>query len=163
LSIVINNVTYTWNGASTIHPSSGADIAGAQLNNIASGNGGTLSFNFATGAWSYAAPLNVGQDIPESFQYVLRDGDGDTSTAALSVLVRNVNDAPEGTNNTVTIVEDNSYTFTVADFGFSDPNETPADAFLAVRISSLPAAGTLYFDADGAGGAAPVAVTLNQS
>ena len=33
--------------------------------------------------------------------------------------------------------------FTAADFGFSDPNDSPANALLAVKITTLPVAGSL--------------------
>ena len=49
-----------------------------------------------------------------------------------------------GANNTVTTLEDSAYVFSGADFGFSDPNDSPADALLAVRITTLPGAGTLW-------------------
>ncbi|WP_254512713.1 cadherin domain-containing protein [Anatilimnocola floriformis] len=51
--------------------------------------------------------------------------------------------APQGTDKTVTFNEDGTYTFAAADFGFSDPNDTPADAFARVKITTLPTAGTL--------------------
>src|SRR5207253_1864313 len=35
------------------------------------------------------------------------------------------------------------YTFASADFGFTDPNDNPANALLAVKITTLPGAGTL--------------------
>ncbi len=54
-----------------------------------------------------------------------------------------VNHAPAGTDKTITINEDAPYTFTAADFGFSDPNDSPANAFQAVTITTLPDAGTL--------------------
>ncbi len=66
-----------------------------------------------------------------------------TATASASITVTSVNDAPAGTNNTVTTNEDTAYTFSAADFGFSDPNDTPANTLNAVRISTLPGAGTL--------------------
>src|SRR5439155_562611 len=40
----------------------------------------------------------------------------------------------------ITILEDGSHTFVAADFGFSDPNDSPANAFAAVKITSLPGA-----------------------
>ena len=46
----------------------------------------------------------------------------------LTVNVTSVNDAPQGTNKTVTTLEDTAYVFSTADFGFSDPNDTPANA-----------------------------------
>ena len=42
----------------------------------------------------------------------------------MTVNVTSVNDAPAGTNKTVTTLEDTAYTFTAADFGFSDPNDS---------------------------------------
>ena len=54
-----------------------------------------------------------------------------------------VNVAPSGTNKTITINEDSSHTYAASDFGFSDSN---GDAFSAVVISTLPAAGGLRLD-----------------
>ncbi|HZV53953.1 MAG TPA: tandem-95 repeat protein, partial [Rhodocyclaceae bacterium] len=65
------------------------------------------------------------------------------STVNATVTVISVNDAPAGTDKTVTTNEDTAYTFTGADFGFTDPNDAPANTLLAVRISTLPGAGTL--------------------
>ena len=53
------------------------------------------------------------------------------------------NNAPQGANGAVTILEDSPYTFAATDFGFSDPNDTPGDRFVAVHISSLPTVGEL--------------------
>ncbi|WP_415755436.1 retention module-containing protein [Pseudomonas leptonychotis] len=89
-SIVINGVTYTWNGAGTINVSSGGSIAGNQLTDVSTGLTGKLSFNFASGAWSYTAPQNVLADTSESFGYTIVDKDGDPSSASLTV---NIEDA----------------------------------------------------------------------
>ena len=43
----------------------------------------------------------------------------------------------------VTTLENTAYTFAASDFGFSDPNNSPPNNFLAVKITTLPAAGTL--------------------
>ncbi|MDX1900888.1 MAG: VCBS domain-containing protein, partial [Gammaproteobacteria bacterium] len=48
-----------------------------------------------------------------------------------------------GTDKAVTINEDTTYTFTAGDFGFSDPNDSPANAFFEVKITTLPTNGTL--------------------
>src|SRR5262249_49809734 len=66
-----------------------------------------------------------------------------TATASSGVTVTSVNDAPHGANNTVTTLEETPYVFHAADFGFSDPNDSPANNFLAVEITTLPGAGTL--------------------
>ena len=57
----------------------------------------------------------------------------------ITIDVTAVNDAPAGANRTVTVLEDASYTFTTADFGFSDPSDSPANALLAVKIGARPA------------------------
>ncbi|HET6975060.1 MAG TPA: Ig-like domain-containing protein [Pyrinomonadaceae bacterium] len=66
-----------------------------------------------------------------------------TDTDSVNITVNAVNDPPSGTDNTVSTAEDTAYTFTVADFGFSDPNDTPPNTLLAVKITTLPALGTL--------------------
>jgi hypothetical protein len=72
-----------------------------------------------------------------------------TDTDAFTIVVTAVNDAPAGTDGAVTVNEDATYTFAASDFGFTDPNDAPANAFLAVRIASLPGAGTLFHTVNG--------------
>ncbi|MDB5863905.1 MAG: hypothetical protein JWO70_1711 [Betaproteobacteria bacterium] len=66
-----------------------------------------------------------------------------TATASSSITVNPVNDAPRGANNTVVALEDTTGSFTTSMFGFSDPGDSPDNNLLAVRIASLPTAGTL--------------------
>jgi len=61
----------------------------------------------------------------------------------MTIDVTEVNDAPNGLDNTITILEDTPYSFNSGDFGFSDVNDTPPDNFQAVRITTLPTNGTL--------------------
>src|SRR4029079_7046861 len=68
---------------------------------------------------------------------------GRTAVDTFDLTVSAVNDPPSGTDNTVTTAEDTAYTFSVADFGFSDPNDTPPNTLLAVKITTLPGLGTL--------------------
>jgi VCBS repeat-containing protein len=56
------------------------------------------------------------------------------------------NTAPAGTNKTITISEDGSHAYTAADFGFTDANDSPANSFDSLIITSLPAKGVLTFD-----------------
>jgi len=70
-------------------------------------------------------------------------GDLDLTANTLSFAVTSVNDAPAGANKAVATLEDTAYTLKAADFGFTDPNDSPANSLLAVEIASLPAAGTL--------------------
>src|SRR5262249_36969922 len=84
LSININGTLYPWNGTSSIAPgtpgNAADDIAGNNLSNINTGQGGKLSFNFATGAWSYTTPTNIPAAADDNFTYTLIDGDGDKSS-----------------------------------------------------------------------------------
>jgi hypothetical protein len=80
------------------------------------------------------------------------DTDPTPNTITVDIVV---NQAPAGTDNTVTAFEDTPYTFAAADFGFQDPNDTPANVFSAVVISTPPGAGTLMFNGS--------AVTVGQS
>ncbi|WP_116964856.1 tandem-95 repeat protein, partial [Fastidiosibacter lacustris] len=74
-----------------------------------------------------------------------------TRTQSIDITIHEVADLPTGTNKTITIDEDNTYVLSVADFGYSDPEN---DAFTEVRITILESAGALKFNG--------VDVTLNQ-
>ncbi|MBS0495873.1 MAG: tandem-95 repeat protein, partial [Proteobacteria bacterium] len=75
-------------------------------------------------------------------------------SSTVAVTVNSVNDAPSGTSKTITTLENQAYTFAAADFGFSDPNDSPANALLAVKVTTLPGAGSLTLNG--------VAVTAGQ-
>ncbi|KZS00445.1 Uncharacterized protein APZ42_003234, partial [Daphnia magna] len=82
--------------------------------------------------------------------------DGTLSDAdTVTVTVTSVNDAPTGTNATITLAEDGSKTFAASDFGFADAADSPGNSLSAVIITTLPTAGTLTLSG--------TAVTLNQS
>ena len=69
------------------------------------------------------------------------NGDTASTVKTINVHVNPVNDAPAGTDSTVTVNEDSTRSFTAADFGFSDVDS--GDSLKAVRIDTLPGAGTL--------------------
>ncbi len=85
-SIVVDGVTHTWDGTE-----------GNKVLNVTTALGGSLIFNFKTGAWSYAAPSELVSDTAETFTYKLVDGDGDTKTADLVLNLKAVNDGPVNT------------------------------------------------------------------
>ncbi|MFV3308926.1 tandem-95 repeat protein, partial [Pseudomonas sp. NY15181] len=64
-----------------------------------------------------------------------------TTTLPLDIHVRAVNDAPSGADNSITLNEDSSRTFSAADFGFTDVDQ--GDSLSGVRIDSLSGAGSL--------------------
>src|SRR4051812_1465123 len=61
----------------------------------------------------------------------------------MTIDVTSINDAPAGTDNTVTTPEDTDYTFGTADFGFSDPADSPPNGFAAGTITNIAGSGTL--------------------
>ena len=120
----------------------GVAVTAGQFVSVSDINAGLLVFTPATNAngTGYA-----------SFTFQVQDDGGtanggvdtDTTPRTMTLNVTSVNDAPHGANNTVTTLEDTAYVFKAADFGFSDPNDNPTNNFLAVEITTLPAAGTL--------------------
>ena len=121
-----------------------ASVVAGQVIDVADINAGTLVFTPALGA--SGSPY-------ASFTFSVRDGAGafDAAPNAMTLYVASAaNNAPAGTNNTVTTFASTNRMFTVADFGFSDPDA--GDALSAVRIDTLPSAllGTLLL------GVAPV-------
>ena len=85
-----------------------------------------------------------------SFNFKVRDDGGtanggvdlDPSANTLTFDVTSVNDAPAGTDATSPCWRTARHAFAAADFGFTDPNDSPANAFASVEITSLPAAGS---------------------
>ncbi|MBS0507801.1 MAG: DUF4347 domain-containing protein, partial [Proteobacteria bacterium] len=103
----------------------------------ASGNA-TISTTFATSlaaGWVVSATATKTNSSYNTFT--------DTSEFSQAVVATEVNKAPSGANKTVTTLEDQPYTFTTSDFGFSDPGDSPANNLLAVKVTTLPSAGSL--------------------
>ena len=131
--------TLTGAGSLTL---SGAAVATGQFVSAANISAGNLKFTpqaSANGA-GYA-----------SFTFQVLDNGGtanggvdlDSVARTMTLNVTSVNDAPVGASKTVTTVEDTAYTFTAADFGFSDPNDGAANLLASIKISTLPGAGSL--------------------
>ena len=119
--------------------------------------------NIAAGNLKFTPAANANGAAYAAFTFQVQDDGGtanggvdlDQSPNTMTVNVTAVNDAPAGTNKTVTTLEDTAYTFASADFGFTDPNDSPANALTAVKISTIPGAGTLALSG--------VAVTAGQT
>ncbi|MBI5855154.1 MAG: S8 family serine peptidase [Nitrospirae bacterium] len=82
----------------------------------------------------------------DSFRYRAFDGVDFSDPAEVEITIHPVNDAPAGTDRTITMAEDTTYTLTAADFGFTDPRDVPANALLAVQLATPPGVGTLRLD-----------------
>ncbi|MDB5804566.1 MAG: hypothetical protein JWN73_1888 [Betaproteobacteria bacterium] len=121
-------------------------------NGVAVGVGQFISSaDIGAGKLVYTAPVDASGTAYTAFTFQVRDDGGaasggidlDPVAHTVTVNITPVNDAPAGTSNTVAINEDTPYALSVADFGFSDSNDSPANALLNVRISSLPTVGQL--------------------
>ncbi|RYF78764.1 MAG: tandem-95 repeat protein, partial [Comamonadaceae bacterium] len=119
----------------------GSDVDGDTLSYSVTtpATSGTVTIAPATGAYTYTPAANFSGS--DTFTVTISDGKGGTVQVPVSVTVNAVNDAPAGVDKTVTINEDATYTFTAADFAFTDANDTPANALQSVIITTLPAAG----------------------
>lgn len=104
----------------------------------------------ASGSLVYTPAANESGAKYASFTFQVRDNGGtagggkdlDPTPNTLLFQVNPVNDAPAGAGKILTINEDSSHKFTLADFPFTDAEK---HAFASVKISTLPAAakGTL--------------------
>ncbi len=80
----------------------------------------------------------------DEFTFTVGDSLGNvTGAQVFSITVNSVNEAPEGTDTLLTLVEDTQHVFTDANFGFTDPNE--GHGFQSIVIASVPVNGTLEF------------------
>ena len=120
----------------------GVDVTAGQLVAVADINGGNLKF---------FPDANESGSPYATFTFQVQDDGGtanggldlDQSANTMTVNVTAVNDEPAGTNNTVITNEDTAYTFSAADFGFTDPNDTPANMLAAVQITTVASDGKL--------------------
>ncbi len=92
-----------------------------------------------------------------AFTVQAKDNNGFVSTTPITatVTLTGVNDAPSGGNKAVTVSEDQAYALKITDFGFTDPNDKPANGLQLVKITALPGKGSLKLNG--------VAVTTGQT
>ncbi|MEQ1727785.1 MAG: Ig-like domain-containing protein, partial [Vicinamibacterales bacterium] len=117
--------------------------AGTTLTYAAGGTAptnGTVVIN-TDGSFVYTPNANFSGT--DTFTFTATDGNGAPVEQTVTVTISPVADAPEGTDNAVTIDEDTAYAFTAVDFGFSDPNDAPPHDFDKLIITTLPTTGTL--------------------
>ena len=124
---------------------------------VANINSNNVSILLGNGAGSFGSATNFGAGSdPESVAVGDFNGDGKQDLAVanegsdnVSILLRAcANHAPAGMDKAVTTLEDTAFTFVVADFGFTDPDDSPPNNLLAVKITTLPAAGSLTLESN---------------
>ncbi|HEX8526092.1 M10 family metallopeptidase C-terminal domain-containing protein, partial [Allosphingosinicella sp.] len=72
------------------------------------------------------------------------DDTSEEGVATRTISVAPVNDAPSGADKTISVSEDDTYTFTLADFGFTDPAD--GDEFASILVNGVPAEGDLLLN-----------------
>ena len=75
--------------------------------------------------------------------FEVSDGTNTSNTASRNITITAVNDAPSGSPATLTLSEDATYSFGTADFGMYDTADNGAHSLTAVKITTLPALGTI--------------------
>ena len=124
------------------------------------GTPGALTTHLVESSWPSIGGATNGLrvDNPDAQYY--------TATAVtLSTSVTSVNDAPTGTDDSITIDEDGIKEFTSDDFGFADAKDSPANTLSAVIITSKPENGSLLLNNDpvNVGDSIPVASLGNEA
>ncbi|MDB5578284.1 MAG: uncharacterized protein JWR80_3460 [Bradyrhizobium sp.] len=109
--------------------------------------GGRFQINAVTGVVTVADGSLLDYETAPNLAYDVTAQATDgilTTSQTFTIGVGNVNEAPAGSDGTVTANQNAAYVFSTADFGFSDPSDSISpNALAAVRIAALPAAGTL--------------------
>ncbi|MCS6288724.1 MAG: DUF4347 domain-containing protein [Nitrospira sp.] len=105
--------------------------------------GGRFAINSSSGVIMVADSSRLNYETATNHSVTVRvaDSGGLTYDETVTINVTNVNEAPTGADATITINEDASHALTMADFGFSDVDA--GDSVSAVRIDTVPGAGTL--------------------
>jgi VCBS repeat-containing protein len=102
----------------------------------------------------YTPVLDANGKAYTSFDFKVQDDGGtasggldlDPTARTLTFDVTSVNDAPLGISSVVTMNEDSTKVFTSNDFGFSDTHDTPANTFVAVKITAISMPGSFKLD-----------------
>ncbi|MFI3155837.1 MAG: VCBS domain-containing protein, partial [Methylococcaceae bacterium] len=127
-------------------------LTGGTVGSAKTGSYGSLTLA-TNGSYTYTvdnsnstvqALKGTANTLADSFTYTVKDVGGLTGTATLAVIVQGANDAPTGTDTSITIDEDSDHTFSADDFGFSDVDS--GDTLSGIKITALEKVGTLTLD-----------------
>ena len=142
----------------------GSAVGSAQINDVDAGD--TLTFAilagnsdhdgdtkaaFAIKSTTGTITVNDSDDLilktmPQfKLQVAATDTSGLSDSSDVTIILTNINDAPVGSNKTVIIPQNTVYTLSVSDFGFTDPNDSPPNSLLAVKVHTLPLSGNLTY------------------
>lgn len=105
------------------------------------GDADNTSFTIDGGALKITPVTDYETKASYSIRVKTTDAGGLSYETTLTVTVVNLSEAPVGTNGVSLVIINTPYTYGTADFGFTDPNDSPANAFTRVRLTTIPAAG----------------------
>jgi len=145
LSLSANTVAENAANGTVVGTVSGTDpdAGDTQTYSFTDSAGGRFAINSSTGQITVADGSLLDYESAASHSVTVRvtDSGGLTYDETFTITLTNVNEVPTSADATVTINEDTSHTLTTANFDFSDVDA--GDTMSAVRIDSLPSAGTL--------------------
>src|SRR5882724_4370489 len=146
-SIVIGGTTFTYDPlGNAISDGVNPPVAGSTLTTTTP-LGATLTFDFATGQYSYTAP-SVAGDSGETFAYTIVDATGTSAGADLVVTVDDVNRAPLAESRTVWLPD--NVGAPGAALLVAAPGDPDGDT-LTVTVTATPAEGVVHYDSTGSG------------
>jgi len=104
-----------------------------------------LSISSTTGVLS-GTPANDDTGLID-ITVTATDSDSSAVSDAFNLTINNINDLPQGTNDSIVMKDSDTYVLKASDFGFNDAED--GTILTAVRFDSLPATGNLrYLGAD---------------
>jgi VCBS repeat-containing protein len=117
------------------------------------GTVGSVAFNAATQSLTYSAnaasqdALRAGQTVTDSFTYTVADTAGATSTAAVTVTVTGVNDAPVAVANSVAVNENATTSNLVTTLLANDTDVDAGDTRSITAVNTTGTVGSVAFNA----------------
>ncbi len=157
-SIAENSATST-----TVYQAQATPNSGSVSYALSGTDASAFDFDTSTGILTFKASPNFEAKSSYSVTITATDSIGSTPQA-VTISITDVNEAPTGGNSTVSGTQNTTYVFQTSDFTFSDPDtgSTP-HSFGGVQLTALPAAGTLWLDANNDGINNDAALTASSS
>ena len=104
-------------------------------------NSGAFTLN-ANGSFTYTS--NGSSAPADFFSYYLTDGISNSATVGVSIALYTANNLPVGANEAITVKVNEDFSFSTADFTFSDADA--GHTFNGIKIVTLPAKGVLKYN-----------------
>ena len=123
--------------------------------NAVTANEGISEADIASGKLTFVPNTDTVTQGTFSFKVIDAEAQGSSPNAAAMTITIAPDAGPTAVASSINATENTTYTFKVADFGFSDPADATPDTLGSVTITSLPTDGTLELNGS--------AVTANET